>query len=71
MPRQPLYHPRPERWPQFTLKGLLIAFALAALLMPWTCTQYRYWRIKCYVDESNRIIDEHRNRMRGVSGDGP
>ena len=27
-----LYHPRPERWPQFTLKGLLIGVTLAALL---------------------------------------
>jgi len=26
------YHSRPERWPQFTLKGLLIATTVAAVL---------------------------------------
>lgn len=38
-----LYHPRPERWPQFTLRGLLIAVTLTALLMPQLLAEYRRW----------------------------
>jgi len=37
----PLYHPRPERWPQFTLRGLLVATVLVALLMPQLVAEYR------------------------------
>ena len=40
----PLYHPRPDRWAQFSLRGLLIAVTLAALLMPWAITEYRAWQ---------------------------
>jgi len=40
----PLYHPRPKRWPQFTLRGLLVVVTLAALLMPWAIAEYRWWR---------------------------
>jgi len=36
-----LYHPLPKRWPQFTLRGLLVATTLAALLMPWAIAEYR------------------------------
>jgi len=39
-----LYHPRPERWPQFTVKGLLIAVTLAALLMPCLVAAHRNQR---------------------------
>jgi len=31
----PLYHPRPERWPQFTLKGLLVVVAVVGLSLWW------------------------------------
>jgi hypothetical protein len=31
-----LYHPRPERWPQFTLRGLLIATTLSAIFAATT-----------------------------------
>ena len=30
-----LYHPRPERWPQFTLRGLMIVTTLACILAAW------------------------------------
>ena len=36
-----LYHSRPERWPQFTLNGLLIGVTLSALLVPWALSEYR------------------------------
>ena len=36
-----LYLPRPERWPQFSLRGLLIITALAAISLPWTVDEYR------------------------------
>ena len=40
-----LYHPRPERWPQFTLRGLMIAMVLAAVLsatvLPQAIRAYR------------------------------
>ena len=39
-----LYKPRPERWPQFSLRGLLVALTLAVLSMPWAVTKYREWR---------------------------
>jgi biopolymer transport protein ExbD len=38
-----LYKPRPERWPQFTLRGLLIFLAIVALLMPWAAPGFRAW----------------------------
>ena len=39
-----LYKPRAERWPQFSLRGLLTVVTLAALFMPWAIQQYRAWR---------------------------
>jgi len=47
----PLYKPRPERWPQFTLRGLFFATTLAALLAPWAIAQYREWA------ELQRLLD--------------
>jgi hypothetical protein len=38
-----LYHPRPERWPQVSLRGLLVIVTLAALLTPWAIAEYRAW----------------------------
>ena len=42
----PLYHPRPERWPQFTLRGLLVTTTLASLLMPWGIAEYQTWHAR-------------------------
>jgi hypothetical protein len=42
----PLYHPRPERWPQFSLRGLLVVVTLAGLLMPWAVAEYRAWQAR-------------------------
>jgi hypothetical protein len=43
-----LYHPRPERWPQFSLRGLLIVAAIAAVLsatvLPQALAAFRKWR---------------------------
>ena len=39
-----LYHPRPERWPQFSLRGLLVAVTLAALVTAWGVAEYRKWQ---------------------------
>ena len=39
-----LYHPRPERWPQWSLRGLLIAVTLAALLTPVVRIEYLAWQ---------------------------
>jgi hypothetical protein len=41
-----LYQPRPERWPQFTLRGLFVVVTLAALLMPWAVAEYRAWQAR-------------------------
>jgi len=41
-----LYHPRPERWPQFTLRGLLIAVTVSAMLLPWVMAEYRAWQAR-------------------------
>jgi hypothetical protein len=41
-----LYHSRPERWPQFTLRGLFVVVTIAALLMPWAVTEYRAWQAR-------------------------
>src|ERR1051325_8745572 len=42
-----LYHPRPERWPQFSLRGLLavtaIAGVLAATVLPQAISAYQEW----------------------------
>ena len=35
-----LYQPRPERWPQFSLRGLLIVVSLVALSLPWAIEEY-------------------------------
>ena len=37
----PLYYSRPERWPQVSLRGLLVIVTLAALLMPWAMAEYK------------------------------
>ena len=39
-----LYHPRPERWPQFSLRGLLVVILLAAILMAKAATNFRRWQ---------------------------
>jgi len=36
----PLFQPRPEHWPRFTLKGLLIVVALSALATFWGIREY-------------------------------
>jgi len=62
-----LYHPRPERWPQFTLRGLFIAVTLVAFLTPqipvvyrsWENQQRRYRRIRAF-EEATR----HTGRIR-------
>ena len=41
----PLYEPRPERWPQFSLRGLLIVVTLAALLAQWAANKYQEWQV--------------------------
>ena len=38
----PLYHPRPERWPQFTLRGLLIGLTVLGVLLGWTSAQMKW-----------------------------
>jgi hypothetical protein len=40
------YHPRPERWPQVSLRGLLVVVTLSALVMPWAVAEYRAWRLR-------------------------
>ena len=32
---KPIYLPRPDRWPQFSVLGLLILIALSAAVLPW------------------------------------
>jgi hypothetical protein len=43
-----LYHPRPERWPQFTLRDLfiltLLSAVLAATVLPGAVEAYCDWR---------------------------
>jgi len=43
----PFYHPRPERWPQFSLRGLFFATTLAAVLsgtvLPEAVEAIRAW----------------------------
>jgi len=50
------YHPRPERWPQFTLKGLLIAVTLSALLLPWAIAEYRRLAARARVPASGMLM---------------
>jgi len=47
-----LYHPRPDRWPQVSLRGLLIVVALIALSMPWTMAEYRAWTARAQTRKS-------------------
>ena len=42
MSEKPIYLPRPERWPQFSVRGLLILIALSAAVMPWALFKYQY-----------------------------
>jgi hypothetical protein len=44
MTASPLYHPRPERWPQASLKGLFMATALACLPAAWVGSQLHWIR---------------------------
>ena len=54
-----LYHPRPERWPQFSLWGLLIVVTLAALLMPWVIVECQRARLRWRDLEALRAIDSN------------
>ena len=38
------YKPRPDRWPQFSLRGLLIVMTLVAILSPWFVAKFRDWQ---------------------------
>jgi len=44
----PLYHPRPERWPQVSLRGLMIMVTLSAILaatvLPQAVAAFLEWR---------------------------
>ena len=43
----PLYKPRPEPWPQFTLRGLLIVTMLAGVLSATVLPKaYWEWRLR-------------------------
>ena len=46
-PMTALYHPRPERWPQVSLRGLLtaltLACVLAATILPDAIAAFREW----------------------------
>jgi pilus assembly protein TadC len=55
----PLYRPRPERWPQFRLRGLFVVVTLTALLMPWAVAEYRAWERR----ESMRALDDAIRRV--------
>jgi len=71
-----LYHPRPERWPQFTLKGLLVALTLTGILTP--CARWEHKRlqsrqrqptdwelyVRSHVEASNPIPDPDRDHPR-------
>ena len=48
-----LYHPRPERWPQVSLRGLLVSTTLVALLVPWWVAEYRAWERRSQIWESH------------------
>jgi hypothetical protein len=37
-----LYHPRPERWPQFSLRGLLIVVTLLGGALGWLGVQIKW-----------------------------
>jgi len=54
-----LYHPRPERWPQWSLKGLLIAVTLAALLVPWVVDAWLHEPPLQRVHPSQRFHGKH------------
>jgi hypothetical protein len=43
-PVLPLSHPRPERWPQVSLRGLLVIVTLAAALTWWIPAEYQRWQ---------------------------
>ena len=59
----PIYHPRPERWPQVSLRGLLIVTALVALLMPKLAAEYRGWKRGRLLDKLTSRQDRERKRL--------
>ena len=57
-----------RRWPQISLKGLLIVVTLAALIMPWSLTAYRDWRARLELDKWKRLTNP-RARARALAQD--
>ena len=55
-PMNDLYLPRPERWPQFSLRGMLVVMTLVALGMPSTIAAYRRWHARPTVPASRMLM---------------
>ena len=61
-PMTPLYHPRPERWPQVSLKGLLILAAFACMAFgSWLAVGHGFgeWIIKVLLALFFGAIGDH------------
>ena len=52
----PLYHPRPERWPQFTLRGLFVVVTVLGVFLGWLGVQLKWIRDR---HEALRWLDAH------------
>jgi len=53
----PPYHPRPERWPQVSLKGLLIGVTLVGILTPYARWEYG----RCQARQRSRTLPRQWN----------
>jgi len=49
------YHPRPERWPQVTLKGCFVLVTLAGVFLGWLGFQIKWMRDRHKALESGSV----------------
>ena len=57
-PAAPLYHRRPERWPQVSLKGSFVLVTFAGVFLGWLGVQ-----LKCRTDHSHLAQMRHCIRL--------
>ena len=55
MPAAPHYHPRPDRWPQVSLRGFFVLVSLLGIVLGWIALQVKWIRQR---HEATKLHDD-------------